>query len=285
MILITGSQGQLGQELCHLLDELGTPYVASNSTSMDITDYSKTLKYIEEAKPSIIYHCAAYTAVDNAEDVGKDMNYLVNVEGTKNVAKVARKVGATLVYVSTDYVFDGTNVDGEYLETAETNPMNEYGKSKLLGEQAVVEAMQDSDYYIIRTSWVFGEFGNNFVYTMKRLANNMDRLTIVNDQYGRPTWTKTLAEFMVYLTDNNSEYGMYHLSNDGSCTWFEFAKEILKENTDIELVPVTSQEFPQKAYRPKYSVMDLSKAKATGFKIISWQEALDKFLLNNTKNG
>ena len=277
MILITGSLGQLGQELCHLLDEKSIPYVATNSTSLDITNKEKTMSYIKEVKPDIIYHCAAYTAVDKAEDDGKEMNHLVNVTGTEHVALGAKEVGATLVYVSTDYVFDGTLTNGEYDVNAKTNPLNEYGRAKLLGEQTVKEIMGDSHYYIIRTSWVFGQYGANFVYTMQRLAKTMDKLSIVNDQVGRPTWTRTLAEFMIYATTENIEFGVYHLSNDNSCTWYEFAKEILKEES-IELLPVTSEEFPQKAERPKYSVLDLSKIKGTGFVIPTWQEALNTFI-------
>jgi dTDP-4-dehydrorhamnose reductase len=137
--------------------------------------------------------------------------------------------------------------------------------------------MGDSHYYIIRTSWVFGQYGANFVYTMQRLAKTMDKLSIVDDQVGRPTWTRTLADFMVYVTTENIDYGVYHLSNDNTCTWYEFAKEILKEES-IELLPVTSEEFPQKAERPKYSVLDLSKTKQTGFVIPTWQEALNTFI-------
>lgn len=283
MILITGSLGQLGQELCHLLDEKSIPYVATNSTSLDITNKEKTMNYIKEVKPDIIYHCAAYTAVDKAEDEGKEMNHLVNVTGTEHVALAAKEVGATLVYASTDYVFDGTLTNGEYDVRAQTNPLNEYGRAKLLGEQIVKEIMGDSHYYIIRTSWVFGQYGANFVYTMQRLAKTMDRLSIVNDQVGRPTWTRTLAEFMVYATTENIDYGVYHLSNDNSCTWYEFAKEILKEET-IEIAPVTSEEFPQKANRPKYSVLDLSKTKGTGFIIPTWQEALNNFIFSDKMN-
>jgi dTDP-4-dehydrorhamnose reductase len=251
--------------------------VATNSTSLDITNKEKTMSYIKEVKPDIIYHCAAYTAVDKAEDEGKEMNHLVNVTGTEFVALGAKEVGATLVYVSTDYVFDGTLTNGEYDVNAKTNPLNEYGRAKLLGEQVVKEIMGDSHYYIIRTSWVFGQYGANFVYTMQRLAKTMDKLSIVNDQVGRPTWTRTLAEFMVYVTTENIDYGVYHLSNDNTCTWYEFAKEILKEES-IELLPVTSEEFPQKAERPKYSVLDLSKTKQTGFVIPTWQEALNTFI-------
>lgn len=273
MILITGSNGQLGNELRNLLDSRGVEYVAAGSKELDITKYDEALAFIEKVNPDVIYHCAAYTAVDKAEDEGREQNYLVNAEGTKNIALAAKKVGAKFVYISTDYVFDGTS-SFEYLPEAATNPQNEYGRAKLEGENFVKEILDE--YYIIRTSWVFGKYGNNFVYTMNRLADSYPRLTIVADQFGRPTWTKTLAEFMTYLVDNNAEYGVYHLSNDNSCSWHEFAVEILKDR-DVEVAAIESKDFPQKAYRPKYSVMNLDKAKATGFKIPTWQEALEEF--------
>jgi dTDP-4-dehydrorhamnose reductase len=273
-ILIIGATGQLGTELCHLLDEKGITYTAAGSKELDITDQSAVEKKFAEVNPTIVFHCAAYTAVDKAEDEGKETNELVNVTGTRYVAEAAEKAGAVMVYISTDYVFDGENKD-EYAEDAPTNPRNEYGRAKLGGEQAVQEIC--SKYYIVRTSWVFGEHGSNFVYTMRRLAESRPKLTVVSDQFGRPTWTRTLAEFMLHLVDTKPEYGVYHLSNDGSCSWHEFASEILAE-TDVNVKPVTSDEYPQKAYRPRHSVMDLSKAKATGFEIPTWQEALAVFL-------
>lgn len=275
MILLTGGNGQLGTELRHLLDEQGQVYLSTDSHEMDITDAEATMAKIKEIQPKVIYHCAAYTAVDKAEDEGKELDELVNVKGTENVAKAAEAVGATLVYISTDYVFDGTLKDGEYATDARTNPLNEYGRTKLAGEQAVQKYM--SKYYIIRTSWVFGKYGHNFVFTMQKLAQTHPKLTIVNDQYGRPTWTRTLAEFMTYVVAKKSEFGIYHLSNDNACTWYEFAKEILKD-TDVDVQPVASDQFPQKATRPQYSVMDLSKAKATGFDIPTWEEALEMML-------
>ena len=275
MILLTGGNGQLGTELRHLLDEQGLEYVSTDSSELDITDEAKTLAFIKELNPSVIYHCAAYTAVDKAEDEGKEVNELVNVAGSAHVAKAAEAVGATLVYISTDYVFDGMKKDGEYAVDDQTNPLNEYGRTKLAGEEAVKEYA--SKYYIIRTSWVFGQYGHNFVFTMQKLAQSHPKLTVVNDQYGRPTWTRTLAEFMTYLVAQKAEYGVYHLSNDNRATWFDFASEILKD-TDVEVTPVTSDQFPQKATRPQYSVMDLSKAKATGFVIPTWQEALAQML-------
>lgn len=271
MILLTGGNGQLGTELRHLLDEKGLNYVSTDAQEMDITDEKATLAFIQELKPTVIYHCAAYTAVDKAEDEGKELDEKINVNGTENVAKAAKVVGAKFVYISTDYVFDGTKKEGVYKETDTPNPQNEYGRTKLLGEQAVKDLLDE--YFIIRTSWVFGKYGHNFVYTMKRLAQTHPRLTVVDDQYGRPTWTRTLAEFMVYIIENNADYGIYHLSNDNSCSWYEFAKEILKE-TDVEVAPVTSAEYPQKAKRPQYSVLDLTKAKNTGFVIPTWEEAL-----------
>lgn len=273
-ILITGAHGQLGTELCHLLDERGIEYDAFNSKQMDITDKAVVDEKVTTLKPEVIYHCAAYTAVDKAEDEAKELNWQVNETGTRNVAKAAQKVGAKLVYISTDYVFDGTN-EGEYEIDASTNPKNEYGKAKLAGEEAVKEIMDQ--YYIIRTSWVFGEYGKNFVYTMLRLAKTHDHLTVVDDQVGRPTWTRTLAEFMVYAVEHQVPYGTYQLSNDDSCTWYEFAREILKDQ-DVEVSPVTSAEYPQKAYRPRHSIMSLAKVKQTGFKVPTWKESLAEFM-------
>ena len=217
--------------------------------------------------------------MDKAEDEGKELNALINEIGTKNVAEAAESVGATLFYISTDYVFDGLNQE-QYQVNDPANPQNEYGRAKYAGEQLVQSI--SSKYYIIRTSWVFGEFGNNFVYTMRRLAESYPKLTVVNDQVGRPTWTRTLAEFMLHLEDIKAEYGVYHLSNDNSCSWYEFAREILKDS-DVEVSPVTSEQYPQKAYRPKHSIMDLSKANATGFHIPTWQEALASFILDISK--
>ena len=273
-ILITGANGQLGSELCKLLDERGIAYDAFDSKQMDITNKKLVDEKINALKPAVIYHCAAYTAVDNAEDVAKDLNWQVNEVGTRNVAEAAKRIGAKVVYISTDYVFDGTN-EGEYEVDAPTNPKNEYGKAKLAGEKAIKEVLDD--YYIIRTSWVFGKYGKNFVYTMLRLAKDHDKLTVVNDQFGRLTWTRTLAEFMTYLVDHDQPFGTYQLSNKGSCSWYEFASEVLK-NQDVEVVPVDSSAYPAKAYRPRHSIMSLKKAEATGFEIIDWQSALGKFM-------
>lgn len=274
MILITGANGQLGRELQQYLTEKKIDFVAADSNTLDITNEVLVNQFIQELKPTVILHCAAYTAVDMAEDDGKAMCRLVNVDGTRYVANAAYHVGATMVYVSTDYVFDGNATD-DYVETAVVNPQSEYGVTKYEGEMVVRELVDN--HYIVRTSWVFGEFGKNFVYTMQQLAQTKPILTVVSDQVGRPTWTRTLAAFMVHLIQSQADYGTYHLSNDGSCSWYEFAQYILKD-VDTVVQPVDSSQFPQKAYRPKRSVMDLSKAKATGFVIPTWKDALDEFL-------
>lgn len=274
MILITGANGQLGTELKFYLDEMKIPYIATDSAELDITDQDAVEKFIAKIKPTVIYHCAAYTQVDNSEVEGKDLAYKINVEGTQFLADAANKNNVIFVYISTDYVFDGKNKE-EYDVEYPANPLNVYGQTKYLGEEAVRRTL--TNYYIIRTSWVFGKYGNNFVFTMQRLASERSQLTIVDDQVGRPTWTRTLAEFMVHLVESKAEYGTYHLSNDGQCSWFEFAKEILKSK-DVEVLPVTSAQFVQVATRPQHSVLNLERAKSTGFSIPHWKEALKLML-------
>lgn len=283
MILITGAKGQLGTELRYLLDERGVAYVAADVAEMDITDSEKVNSFFSEVKPSIVYHCAAYTAVDAAEDEGKELDYAINVTGTENVARAAAAHGATLVYISTDYVFDGKKPVGqEWLETDQPDPQTEYGRTKRMGEELVEKLVKD--FYIIRTAWVFGNYGKNFVFTMQNLAQTRDTLGVVNDQHGRPTWTRTLAEFMTYLVEGQYAYGYYHLSNDAAedTTWYDFAVEILKD-TDVTVNPVSSDQFPAKAKRPLNSTMSLAKAKATGFVIPTWQEALAAFYQQDTR--
>ncbi|AEF24970.1 dTDP-4-dehydrorhamnose reductase [Streptococcus parauberis] len=283
MILITGSNGQLGTELRYLLDERNEEYVAVDVAEMDITNPEKVEEVFSQVKPTLVYHCAAYTAVDAAEDEGKKLNQLINVDGTENIAKACGNHNATLVYISTDYVFDGQKPVGEeWLETDVPDPKTEYGRTKRLGEEAV-EKYADK-FYIIRTAWVFGNYGKNFVFTMQELAKKHPKLTVVDDQHGRPTWTRTLAEFMTYLAENNKNFGYYHLSNDAKedTTWYDFAKEILKD-TNVEVTPVDSSAFPAKAKRPLNSTMNLDKAKATGFVIPTWQDALKEFYKQEEK--
>lgn len=272
--LITGAQGQLGTELRRLLDAQGVAYRATDAHDLDITDETAVNQYFKDYQPELVYHCAAYTAVDKAEGEAKAINQKVNVDGTRNLAKAAAEVDATLVYISTDYVFDGDSKE-IYTVDDQPAPRNEYGRAKYEGEQQVQKYLKK--FYIIRTSWVFGEFGHNFVYTMLDLAKTHKELSVVDDQYGRPSWTKTLAEFMTFAVNQHLDYGIYHLSNDNSCNWYEFASAILADK-DVDVKPVSSSEYPQKAWRPRHSILDLSKTKATGFKIDTWQEALTNFL-------
>ena len=274
MILITGANGQLGTELPYLLDERNVDYVAVDVAEMDITNAEMVEEVFAEVSPTLVYHCAAYTAVDAAEDEGKELDFAINVTGTENVAKASEKYGATLVYISTDYVFDGKKPVGQEWEVDDLpDPQTEYGRTKRMGEELVENLT--SQHYIIRTAWVFGK---NFVFTMQSLSQTHKTLTVVNDQHDLPTWTRTLVEFMTYLTDNQKEYGYYHLSNDAAedSTWYDFAVEILKDS-DVEVIPVNSNKFPAKAKRPLNSTMSLAKAKATGFVIPTWQDTLKEF--------
>lgn len=272
--LVAGANGQLGQEIVRILQERNENFVAFNSKELDITNRKLVFSVISDENPDVILDAAAYTKVDFAEEDGKYLNWLVNAEGTKNLADAAETVGATIVYVSTDYVFEGSKLTG-YLETDAVKPQTEYGRAKIAGEQAIKQ--NNSNYYIVRTSWVFGEFGNNFVHTMLKLGDKLDEINVVNDQKGRPTWTKTLANFLLHLVDSDSEFGVYNLSNDNEATWYEFAVEILKEK-NVKVNPVKSSEFPTVAKRPKNSVLSLEKAKSTGFTIPTWQEALNEYL-------
>lgn len=277
--LVAGANGQLGQEIVRILQERNENFVAFNSKELDITNRKLVFSVISDENPDIILDAAAYTKVDFAEKDGKYLNWLVNAEGTKNLADAAETVGATIVYVSTDYVFEGLKLTG-YLETDAVKPQTEYGRAKIAGEQAIKQ--NNSNYYIVRTSWVFGEFGNNFVHTMLKLGDELDEINVVNDQKGRPTWTKTLANFLLHLVDSDSEFGVYNLSNDNEATWYEFAVEILKEK-NVKVNPVKSSEFPTVAKRPKNSVLSLEKAKSTGFTIPTWQEALNEYLSRQDK--
>ncbi|HEY0221699.1 MAG TPA: dTDP-4-dehydrorhamnose reductase [Lactovum miscens] len=280
MILITGGNGQLGTELQHLLDERGIKYVAADVAELDITDKTSVDAYFDANKPEIVYNCAAYTAVDKEEGEGKELGEKINVDGTRNVAEASARIGATMVQISTDYVFGGyLPIGEERMPDDEKHPESEYGRTKDLGEQAIVAS--GVKFYVIRTAWLFGSYGPNFVFTMQKLAENHSEITVVNDQHGVPTWSRTLAEFMTYLVDTNAEVGFYHLTNDKArdedVTWFDFATEILK-NTNTVVKPVDSSTFKQDAKRPFNSTMNLDKSKATGFEIISWRAALANML-------
>ncbi|HAC5484304.1 dTDP-4-dehydrorhamnose reductase [Listeria monocytogenes] len=272
-ILVTGANGQLGTELVQLLKEHNLTVTEWDKDSVDIVDKAAVKKAMLDLKPEWIIHCAAFTNVEAAEDELKNVNWEVNVDGTENISEAAEIVGAKLVYISTDYVFDGTKKEA-YLPDDKTNPLNQYGIAKLAGEKVALE--KNSQTYVIRTSWVFGKYGNNFVYSMLKLAETHKELKVVNDQLGRPTYTYDLADFIRFVIKKNPAYGIYQFSNSGTATWFEFATEILKDK-DVTVNPCTSDEFPQKAERPKTSIMSLEKVEKLGFNIPTWQDALVRF--------
>ena len=273
-LLVTGANGQLGTEVTKMLRQDDQYEVlAFNRHELDITDAEQVMRKVIDTKPDWILHCGAYTNVEQAEGEGYDANWAINCDGSANISKAAHEVRAKLIYISTDYVFDGKK-GKPYTPDDEVNPLNEYGKAKLAGEQAVQKYYPDA--YIIRTSWVFGEHGHNFVYTMLKLAEKTDNLKGVADQFGRPTYAPDLSLFMKHLIDTSPEGGIYHFSNDGETSWYGFAKEILKEK-NVRITPVGSDEFPQKAERPTYSVMSLDKVKESGFAVPTWKDALERF--------
>ncbi|WP_414698875.1 dTDP-4-dehydrorhamnose reductase [Paenibacillus sp. LPE1-1-1.1] len=273
-IVITGANGQLGRELSEWTT--GTAEIIGfGRHELDITSLPACRNLFALHQPDVVIHCAAYTAVDKAESE-PDEAFRVNAAGTRNVAVAAREVGAKLCYISTDYVFDGTGTT-PYNEYDKTNPLTVYGKSKFAGEQ-LVQTLYDR-YYIVRTSWVFGKYGNNFVKTMLKLAEERDQLKVVADQIGSPTYTYDLAEFLLELV-HTDYYGIYHASNSGTCSWYDFAQAIFEESgSKIILEPCTTAEFPRPAPRPAYSVMDHSAMRSNGFNVLRpWREALKHYL-------
>lgn len=277
-VLVTGANGQLGQELVRLA-LAGVRIVGLGRDQLDITDAQQCLSVIAKVKPDIVIHAAAYTAVDRAE-AEPDVAWLVNVEGTRNVAKAAEAIGAKLCYISTDYVFDGSGTH-PYGEQDATNPRTVYGNTKLEGERAAAACC--SRLFIVRTSWVYGSYGNNFVKTMLKLASERDEVTVVHDQIGSPTYTYDLALFLIELI-RSDKYAVYHASNNGVCSWYEFAKAIYEEANirDMRVVPCTTEQFPRPAPRPAYSVLGQERSITAGFKPLrDWREALRHFMENS----
>ncbi|PER75495.1 dTDP-4-dehydrorhamnose reductase [Bacillus cereus] len=274
-VLVTGAKGQLGQDVVSLLKEQTWEVFGFGREELNITDEKQVSEKVLLIQPDIIIHTAAYTQVDQAES-DEEAAFKVNAEGTKYLAQAAEAVGAKFCYVSTDYVFDGTK-DTPYKADDQTNPQTVYGKSKLVGEQYTQEYCSKS--YIVRTSWVFGLYGNNFVKTMLRLAEENKELGIVHDQVGSPTYTTDLARFIISLVQTD-KYGVYHGSNSGVCSWYEFAKEIFKQsNIEIVVNPLKTEDFPRPAARPKYSVLDKGMLQQHGFEALpDWKVALGNFL-------
>ena len=242
---------------------------------MDITDSAAVEQEMKKDALDAVIHCAAYTAVDAAED-NREICMRVNAEGTRNIARVCRELDIKMIYISTDYVFDG---EGErpWEPDDARNPLNVYGESKYQGELAVEEYLDK--YFIVRIAWVFGVNGKNFIKTMLRLAETHKEINVVNDQTGSPTYTYDLAVLVADMAETE-KYGRYHATNEGLCTWYEFAKEIFAQaGVDIKVNPVSSEEFPAKAKRPHNSRMDKSKLTQNGFRLLpSWQDALKRYL-------
>ena len=274
-ILITGASGMLGHDLTKVLKnhELFT----YNSKTLDITDEKKVKDEVSKVKPDIIINPAAYTNVDGCETNYEDA-YNVNAFGVKNLALISKELNIPLIHISTDYVFDGKKTT-PLVEDDNIGPETAYGKTKLAGEKFITEILDK--YFILRTAWLYGSNGNNFVETMLKLSETNDSLNVVNDQRGCPTYTHDLAIAISELLDSD-KYGIYHLTNAGECTWFEFASKIFElSNIDIELNPVSTDEFPRPAPRPKYSVLSNQKWANNGFTPLrNYEEALKEYLSN-----
>ena len=297
VVLVTGANGQLGQSLQFVAANYpGINFVFCDSSILNITDLDNCEAVFEKHKPDFCINAAAYTAVDKAE-TEIEKAHLINVIGARNLAETCKKYSVTLIHVSTDFVFDGTSKT-PYLETDSTKPIGVYGQTKLDGEKAIQETFDN--YFIIRTSWVYSQFGNNFMKTMLRLASERDSLSVVNDQVGTPTNAVDMANVLVKLVTTNKskvnslasqhkthnpqptthnlipQFGIYNFSNQGQCSWYEFAAEIFKQsNITIDLRPIPSSQFPTPAKRPSFSVLDKSKIEnLLEIKIKTWQESL-----------
>ncbi len=274
-ILVTGANGQLGKDVVLVGAQKGHHILACTRYELDITNQLQCEEVITSTKPDVIIHCAAYTAVDAAE-TDEDGAYLVNAVGSRNIAVAAEKIGAKVCYISTDYVFDGKS-SLPYREYDNTNPQTVYGKSKRAGEHLVQSL--SSKYFIVRTSWVYGVQGNNFVKTMLKLGMEKPSLQVVHDQIGSPTYTVDLAHFLERLIKTEA-YGIYHASNTGSCSWFEFAQAIFDEaGLKPELLPCSTDKFTRPAPRPSNSVMEHLSIRTNGLEDLRpWREALHEFV-------
>ncbi|WP_407461663.1 dTDP-4-dehydrorhamnose reductase [Methanobrevibacter sp.] len=272
-ILITGAYGMLGSDLREVLKN--QELIVTGSKDLDITDEEKVVEFVCENSPELVINAAAYTAVDDCETHYDDA-YAVNALGPKNLAIACNKLDIPLVHISTDYVFDGTKRT-PLIEADKLGPQSAYGKTKLAGEEFIQE--NTDKYFILRTAWLYGLHGNNFVKTMLDLAENHDEITVVDDQVGSPTYSFDLAVAITNLLFSD-KYGIYHVTNEGECSWYEFAKLIFElSNIDVKVVPVTTEEFPRPAPRPHYSVLNNKKWNSSGFvPMRTYQEALSEYL-------
>ncbi len=281
-ILVTGARGMLGTDVCEALaKEHDVTGVDVQEADITIPEEIGTL--IKRVAPQVTVHCAAYTEVDKSES-NKETAFLVNGEGTRNVALGSREVGASVVFMSTDYVFDGRS-DRPYKETDPPSPLGVYGASKLAGEKALQECLPA--HFIIRTSWLFGLHGRNFVDTILRLGQDRQTLEVVSDQVGSPTFTRDLSLALSEVVKSD-KFGTYHVSNGGSCSWYSFAQEILRAwgNTRVRVLPVDSKKSGRAAARPAMSVLDTSLFSSTfGFEMRHWEEGLADYLALRRESG
>ena len=273
--LVTGFNGQLGNDVAAILKQRNINVLAPKREVFNLTDFEQVKNYVIKEKPDVIIHCAAYTAVDKAEDE-RELCYSVNVEGTRALAEAAKEINAKVVYISTDYVFDGLGQE-PHSEEKETNPINYYGYTKEQGEKIIRELIHK--HFIIRTAWVYGKNGNNFVKTMLKLAETKTEISVVSDQIGAPTYTKDLADFIVTLVKTN-HYGTYHGVNEGYCSWYEFAKKIFEKcGIAITVNPLSTEEYPTKAKRPLNSRLSKEKTIEVGLnRLPQWENALSRFI-------
>ena len=277
-ILITGSKGMLGYDLVKRLRTDHT-VVGIDVDNFDIVD-KKIVDYIEHKKPAIIFHLAAFTNVDEAE-VEKEKAYNINVKGTENIVKAAKQLDIPIVFISTDYVFDGSK-DSSYNETDVTNPINFYGKTKEIAEGIVKNTLKK--YFIVRTSWLFGKNGKNFVKTIIRHAKEKDKIEVVDDQVGSPTYTFDLSISLALLVDS-SQYGIYHITNSGECSWYDFARKIVEIlGLQTSVVPIESRKLERLAKRPRNSVLDNNLfIKTFNHRMPDWDDALKRYIINTNK--
>lgn len=274
-ILVTGVRGQLGHDVVEELTRRGIEAVGVDIDEMDITDSASVDRVIKEEAPDAVIHCAAYTAVDAAEE-NEEACRRVNADGPRNIARVCRELDIKMLYISTDYVFSG---QGENFWEPEDicEPQSVYGRTKYEGETAVREILDK--YFIVRIAWVFGINGRNFVRTMLNLSKNHGTIRVVNDQFGSPTYTYDLAKLLADMIQTD-KYGTYHATNEGICSWYDFACAIFREaGVDVEVVPVTTAEYGAKAKRPANSRMNNDKLTENGFrKLPAWQDALARYV-------
>lgn len=285
-VLLTGAKGQLGNCFCDRLPT-GWDVLATDSDVLDITELAKVKQVVADYRPDVIVNAAAYTAVDKAESE-QNIAALINETGPKNLALAANEIGARLVHVSTDYVFDG-EANTPYLEVAATNPLGVYGKTKLDGEIAVSQIQPDA--LIIRTAWVFSEYGNNFVKTMLRLGKERDVLNVVADQFGCPTYAGDIAQAIIDLLKKKADGGVYHFCGDNQVAWSEFAEVIfisavkLKELDKAPIVvAIGTEQYPTPARRPKYSVLNCEKIQQQGIALSRWKDRVDDVVAANLKS-